>query len=102
MITIKKARIYHGVQVREVLCGPELQEDGVSYDLRRWPEQTDWILVRRTAAEHIGDFPQYDYLARGPLREMKNQLPQLIRQAQKKASRMKAIRRKKETIHPSM
>lgn len=102
MITIQKARTYHGVQVREVLCGPELQEDGVSYDLRRWPEQTDWILVRRTAAEHMGDFPQYDYLAKGPLREMKKQLPQLIKQAQKKAGRMKAIHRKKETDHPSM
>ena len=102
MITIQKARTYHGVQVREVLCGPELQEDGVSYDLRRWPEQTDWILVRRTAAEHMGDFPQYDYLAKGPLRAVKKQLPQLIEQARKKAIRMKAIRRKKETLHSSM
>ena len=89
MITIGKARTYHGVRVREVRCGLELREDGVTYDLRRWPEQTDWILVRRTAAEYAGDFPRYEYLAKGPLRELRKQIPQLMKQAKRKAGRTK-------------
>ena len=46
-MNIKKAKTYHGVKVMEVIPNLELQEDGVTYDLRRWPNETDWVLVGR-------------------------------------------------------
>ena len=88
-MNIKKVKTYRGVKVKEVIPNLELQEDGVTYDLRRWPNETDWVPVRRTITGAIGDFPRYEYLCKAPLRELKKQLPVLIEQVRKKALRQR-------------
>lgn len=86
---IKKAKTYRGVKVIEVTPDLELQEDGVTYDLRRRPDETDWVLVRRTITGAIEDFPRYEYLCKAPLRELKKHLPVLIEQARQNALRQR-------------